>query len=84
VTDSLCVLNMGHPLTQPVDSFVVSDANAIWVDHTAGHESLKGVHERVLAAAASAGFEPVMLKTYYDRNGRPMFQSYRFKNRTTE
>lgn len=79
LTDSLCVLNLGHPLTQPVDSFIGSDANAIWVDHTAGHEALKGIHERVLAAAKSAGFEPVMLKIYYDRNGRAMFQSYAFK-----
>jgi hypothetical protein len=84
LTDALCVLNMGHPLTQPVDSFVASDANAIWVDHTAGHESLKGVHERVLAEAVRAGFEPRMLKIYYDRNGRAMFQSYKFRNRTTE
>jgi hypothetical protein len=75
---------MGHPLTQPADSFVVSDANAIWVDHTAGHESLKGVHERILSEAARAGFEPVMLKIYYDRNGRGMFQSYKFRNRATE
>jgi hypothetical protein len=84
LTDSLCVLNMDHPSTQPEDTFVVSDANAIWVDHTAGHEAFKDAHARVLAAARSAGFEPEILKIYYDRNGRAMFQSYKFRNRRTE
>jgi hypothetical protein len=85
ITDSLCVLNRGNPPTHPVDDpFDVSDTNAIWVDHSPGHEVSKGVHERVLAAARSAGFEPVMLKTYYDRNGRAMFQTFNFKNRGTE
>jgi hypothetical protein len=37
------------------------------------------MHERVLAAAKSAGFEPEILKLYYDRNGRAMFQSYKFR-----
>jgi hypothetical protein len=79
LTDSLCVLNMDHPSTQPMETFAAADANAIWVDHTAGHEALKGMHERVLAAAKSAGFEPEILKLYYDRNGRAMFQSYKFR-----
>jgi hypothetical protein len=86
VTDSLCVLNRDHPPVHPVEEpFVFSDTNAIWVDHTSGHEFSKGVHDRVLAAARNTGFEPVMLKTYYDRNGRAMFQSFKFrKNQGTE
>jgi hypothetical protein len=82
VTDTLCLLNRDNPQAHPVEEpFVVSDANAIWADHTPGHEVSKGVHDRVLAAAQSAGLEPVMLKTYYDRNGRAMFQTFKFRNR---
>jgi hypothetical protein len=86
VTESLCVLNQDNPPAHPVDEpFVVSDINAIWVDHTPGQEFSKGVHERVLAAARSAGFEPVMQQIYYDRNGRAIFRSFKFrKNRGTE
>jgi len=94
MTDSLCVLNRGNPPTRPVgdpfldpgespaqtqvDLQILSDAGAIWVEHTPGHEIWKGVNERVLNAAGRAGFEPVMLQTYYDRNGRPIFQTLRF------
>jgi 4-amino-4-deoxy-L-arabinose transferase-like glycosyltransferase len=86
VTDSLCVLNRDNPPVHPAEEpFVVSDTNAIWVDHTPGREFSKGVDERVLAAARSEGFEPVMMQTYYDRNGRAMFQSFKFrKNRGAE
>jgi hypothetical protein len=85
VTDALCVLNRDSPPTHLVqdpflgDSSILSDANAIWVDHAPGREVWKGVHDRVLAAARRAGFEPVMLRTYYDRNGRPMFQTFKFR-----
>jgi hypothetical protein len=76
ITDSLCVLNRGtHPVDDPFD---VSDTNAIWVDHTARYEVSKGVHERVLAVAR-IGFELVMLNTYYNRNGRAMFQTFKFR-----
>jgi hypothetical protein len=61
------------------EPFAISDTNAIWVDHVPGQEFSKGVHERVLAAGRAAGFEPVPLQIYYDRNGRAMFQSFRFK-----
>jgi hypothetical protein len=86
VTDSLCVLNRDNPPVHAVeDPFVFSDMNAIWVDHAPGREFSKGVHDRVLAAARSAGFEPLMLQIYYDRNGRAMLQAFRFrKNRGTE
>jgi hypothetical protein len=94
LTDSLCVLNQDKPPTRvPQDPFLaadespaqkqadlelLSDANAIWVDRTPGHEISKGVHQRVLEAARRAGFEPVMLQTYCDRNGRPIFQTFGF------
>ena len=61
--DSLCVLDRGNPPTRPVgdpfldpgespaqtqvDLQILSDAGAIWVEHTPGHEIWKGVNERV-------------------------------------
>jgi hypothetical protein len=91
VTDTLCLLNRSNPPVHPVEEpFDVADTNAVWVDHMPAYEVSKGVHERVLAAARSAGFEPVMLQIYYDRNGRGMFQTFKFrkpgelKNRTTD
>jgi Dolichyl-phosphate-mannose-protein mannosyltransferase len=80
ITDALCVLTRDTPPTHTVEEpFAISDTNAIWVDHAPDQEFLKGIHERVVAAGRHAGFKPVMLKTYFDRNGRAMFQSYKFK-----
>lgn len=80
ITDALCVLTRDTPPAHPAEEpFVISDINAIWVDHVPGQEFSKGVHEKVVAAARATGFEPVLLKTYFDRNGRAMFRSYRFK-----
>ena len=85
ITDALCVLTRDTPPAHPAEEpFVISDTNAIWVDHVPDQEFSKGVHERVVAAARSAGFESVVLKTYFDRNGRAMFQSFQFRNRRTE
>jgi hypothetical protein len=86
LTESLCVLNQNNPPAHPVDDpipdlSILSDPNAIWVDHTPGQEFSKGVHERVLAAARSAGFEPVVQQIYYDRNGRAVFRSFKFRQR---
>jgi hypothetical protein len=89
--DSLAVLGQGKlPLRIAVDPFlppdtpparkqeVFSDGAAIWVEHTSGNETFKDVNEHVLAAARRAGFEPVPLGTYCDRNGRTIFQTLRF------
>lgn len=86
LTDSLCVLNRDQPPTRPVsdplqpaDLPILSDANAIWVDHTPGHEAVQGTHQRVIAAARRAGFEPAELHIYYDRNGRAILQTFQFR-----
>jgi NADPH-dependent 2,4-dienoyl-CoA reductase/sulfur reductase-like enzyme len=80
ITDALCVLTRDTPPTHTAqEPIAIFDTNAIWVDHASGQEFSKDVHERVLAAGRAAGFEPVLLKTYSDRNGRAMFQSYKFE-----
>jgi|SRR5579871_474254 len=85
ITDAVCVLTRDNPPTHTVEEpFPISDSNAIWVDHAGDQEFTKGVHHRLIAAAHAAGLEPFQLKTYYDRNGRPMLQSFKFTNRRTE
>jgi 4-amino-4-deoxy-L-arabinose transferase-like glycosyltransferase len=86
--DSICVLNRNMPPTRlAAEPFskseleILTDAKAIWVEHTAGNEIAAGVNDRVLAAAQGAGFDPVTLATYADSNGRPMFQTLRFARR---
>jgi 4-amino-4-deoxy-L-arabinose transferase-like glycosyltransferase len=83
--DSICVLNRDTPPTRlavdpPTKSELelLADAKAIWVEHTPGNEIVEGVNGRVLASARRAGFDAVMLETYNDSNGRPMFQTLRF------
>lgn len=86
LADQLCVLNRNHPVAHqiafpfiPADLDTFADRDAIWVERTPGHEINKGANEGVLEAARQAGLSPVMLDTYYDRNGRAMFQTLRFR-----
>lgn len=95
--DSLCVLDQDKPpmrvaddpfmapgdspAHQEADLQLLADPKAIWVEHTPGHEILPGVNERVLNGARRAGFDPVMLQMYYDRNGRAIFQTLQFAHK---
>jgi hypothetical protein len=94
MTDSLCVLTHDSPGARLADdSFLsdtksaaqreddlqtLSDPRAIWLEHVPGHEAFSGVNDRLLTTASRAGFEPVMLQTYLDSNGRAIFQTLRF------
>lgn len=93
LADSLCVLNEDKPPVRSADYpfmadndspdqrkadlELLADSKAVWVEHTAGHENPPGANGRFLNAARRAGFDPVTLQTYYDRNGRPMFRTLR-------
>jgi 4-amino-4-deoxy-L-arabinose transferase-like glycosyltransferase len=86
--ESICVLNRDKPPTRlAAEPFgkseleILPDTKAIWVEHTPGNEISEGVNGRVLTAAQLAGFDPVMLATYADSNGRPIFQALRFIRR---
>ncbi len=89
LADSLCVLTAGSPTTRSADDpflpaqkandmQILDDPNAIWVEHAPGYEIQAGVNSRVLDGARKAGYEPRVLGTYYDRNGRAIFQTLRF------
>jgi Dolichyl-phosphate-mannose-protein mannosyltransferase len=94
MADSLCVLTHDSPPARLIDdSFLaqtkppaekedewkaLSDPATIWLEHVSGLESNPGVNERILKAARAAGFEAVMPETYFDSNGRAIFQTFRF------
>jgi len=60
------------------DLQLLFDANAVWVEHAPGSEVSKGINDRLLRVARGAGLEQAMLGTFCDRNGRPVFQTFRF------
>jgi hypothetical protein len=53
-------------------------AEDVWIGHTPQYQQTAGVNERIVQAARSAGFEKQIIKTVPDRNGRPVFEIFRF------
>jgi len=50
----------------------------VWIGHTRDYEQRAGVNDRVVQAARAAGFEKRLIKTVPDRNGRAVFEIFRF------
>ncbi len=59
-------------------SEILSARDAVFVGHTEGNEIMSGVSAKMLEAAAGAGYRKKVLKVIGDRNGRPMFEVYRW------
>jgi hypothetical protein len=94
MADSLCLLTHDRPPARLVDDTFLSDAKppverqddlrvlsdpqAVWLEHVPGDEASPGIDGKILSAAHLAGFDPVMIETYSDNNGRPIFQTLRF------
>jgi hypothetical protein len=53
-------------------------AEDVWIGHTPEYQQMAGVNDRIAQAARSAGFEKQIIKTVPDRNGRPVFEIFRF------
>jgi 4-amino-4-deoxy-L-arabinose transferase-like glycosyltransferase len=51
----------------------------LFVDHVAGQEVFEGVRKRLDGFMKSRGFEPEVLQTISDSNGRPVFEIFRLK-----
>jgi hypothetical protein len=56
-------------------------AEEVWIGHTPEYQQTAGASERIIQAARSAGFEKQMIETVPDRNGRPVFEIFRFMRR---
>ena len=52
--------------------------HGLWVGHTAACEEFRGANDRIVKAAASAGFRKELVKVISDRNGRPVFEIFSF------
>ncbi len=58
---------------------IVTNENNIFVTHTAGNEIRAGGATRLGEIAAGYNRERVLLQTIYDRNGRAVFEIFRFR-----
>ncbi|HLG99461.1 MAG TPA: hypothetical protein VKX49_24335 [Bryobacteraceae bacterium] len=92
--DPLSFLNQDHPSVRTVadpflppgepeasrkaDLELLSNPDAVWVEHTASSEVSRGINERLRQAAAAAGFDQAVLSTVCDQNGRPIFETFHF------
>jgi hypothetical protein len=61
-----------------VDARLFADREALWVDHTDGNEQFAGRNKLWADAAAAAGYRKVVVETVADRNGRMIFELFRW------
>lgn len=52
--------------------------HGVWIGHTATFQEFRGRNEKIVQAAAAAGFRKELLKIISDRNGRPTFEIFQF------
>ena len=50
----------------------------VWIGHTDPFQQVAGTNQRMVRVAREAGFEKQMIGTVPDRNGRPVFEIFRF------
>ncbi len=58
-------------------------AKDVWIGHTAAFEQWPGVNDKIERGARALGLEKQMIETVADRNGRAVFQIFRFVKGTT-
>jgi hypothetical protein len=78
IDNPLLVLSDGQlPLVLAGDSSFAGLADDVWIGHTPEYQ-IAGGNEKFVQAARSAGFEKHIIETVPDRNGRPVFEIFRF------
>ena len=58
---------------------MLSDEDAVWVDHVPAREAFPGSGANLQKFAEGAGYRRVLLQTVTDSNGRPVFEIFRFR-----
>jgi len=58
--------------------FLTRLADDVWIGHTTQFLQWSDANERIIRVARSAGFEKHMIQTVPDRNGRAVFEIFRF------
>jgi hypothetical protein len=59
---------------------MIRDPNALFVDHIPALEVFRGVGAHLDAIAHSEGYEKIPIRTVADRNGRAIFEVFRFQS----
>ncbi len=77
IENSLVLLTNGDISVTAADSHP-QFADAIWIGHTPEFEQRPQVTETIAAAARAVGFEKQIIQTVPDRNGRAVFEIFRF------
>jgi len=54
--------------------------NALWVGHTKDYQEIAGINDSIVQAAASAGFSKELTEVVSDKEGRAVFEIFRFRN----
>lgn len=81
IANSLAVLRGGTASIALLNEPFVAGArwtDGVWIGHTREYEQRAGVNDRVVQAARAVGLEKQLIKTVPDRNGRPVFEIFRF------
>ena len=65
-----------------IDAMIL-DPNALFVDHIPALEVFRGVDAHLEAIAHSEGYKTIPVRTVADRNGRAIFQVFRFQHATS-
>lgn len=68
----------GQQPPAPDPNLLDPKTEALWIGHVDGQEQFAGVNAAIAQFAKRNALRILPLKTYYDRNGRSVFQSFRF------
>ncbi len=79
ISNSLEVLRGGNVSLVAAQDFNPRLASDVWIGHTPEYQQRAGGNERVVDGARLAGFEKQVIQTVPDRNGRAVFEIFRFK-----
>jgi len=60
----------------------VSSPDFLFIQHTEDKQLFPGVNDRIRKAAAALGYVERLERTVADRNGRPVFELFRFRKQT--
>src|SRR5204863_9695676 len=60
---------------------MVARQNAVFLTYTQSLEVTPGTHERLLQRAGALGYMPRLVRTIEDRNGRTVFEIWKFDRR---
>jgi 4-amino-4-deoxy-L-arabinose transferase-like glycosyltransferase len=67
------------PGTQDRLRAMLSESDALWVDHVPDREVFRGAGSNIEKLARAAGYRRELLETVRDSNGRPVFEIFRYR-----